>query len=35
MVVGGYSHARARELLLGGVTRHLLKTAEVPILMAH
>jgi nucleotide-binding universal stress UspA family protein len=35
MVVGGYSHARARELLLGGATRHLLVAAEIPILMAH
>ena len=35
MVVGGYSHARARELLLGGATRHLLGAAELPILMAH
>jgi nucleotide-binding universal stress UspA family protein len=35
MVVGGYSHARARELLLGGATRHLLAAADLPILMAH
>lgn len=35
LTVGGFSHSRARELLFGGVTRHLLKNATIPILMVH
>lgn len=34
-VMGGYSHSRLRELILGGVTRHMLETATVPLLLAH
>ena len=35
LVVGGYGHSRLREFVLGGVTRHLLANASLPILMAH
>jgi len=35
LVMGAYGHSRLREALLGGVTRHMLQHAEVPILMAH
>jgi nucleotide-binding universal stress UspA family protein len=35
LVVGGFSHARARELLFGGVTRHLLMHANIVTIMAH
>ena len=35
LVVGGFSHARARELLFGGVTRHLLMHSSIPTLMVH
>jgi nucleotide-binding universal stress UspA family protein len=35
LTVGGFSHARARELLFGGVTRHLLTHANIPTLMVH
>jgi len=35
LVLGGYSHSRARELVTGGVTRHVLAESEVPVLMAH
>ena len=35
IVMGGYGHARLRELLLGGVTTTLLKTMTVPVLMSH
>src|SRR5690606_2668773 len=35
IVMGGYSHSRLRQLVLGGVTRHMLKHAAVPVLMAH
>jgi len=35
LVVGGFSHARARELLFGGVTRVLLTQSNIPTLMVH
>lgn len=35
MVIGGYTHTRARELLFGGVTRHVLAAADIPVMMAH
>ncbi|MCC6919956.1 MAG: universal stress protein [Alphaproteobacteria bacterium] len=35
IVMGGYSHSRLRQLVLGGVTRHMLKHAPVHVLMAH
>ncbi len=35
LVVGGFSHARARQLLFGGVTRHLLGKAELLTFMVH
>ncbi|MFN3261698.1 MAG: universal stress protein [Pikeienuella sp.] len=34
IVMGAYGHSRFRERLLGGATRDMLKTAEVPVLMA-
>ena len=35
IVTGAYGHARWRELVLGGVTRHLLNQMTVPVLMSH
>ena len=35
LVMGAYGHSRLRELILGGVTREVLKSAEVPVLMVH
>ena len=35
LVMGGYSHSRVRELILGGVTAHVLRDASVPVLMVH
>ena len=35
IVMGGYGHTRFRELVLGGVTRTLLRSMTVPVLMAH
>ena len=35
LVVGAYSHGRLRELLMGGVTRHVLANSQIPVLMAH
>jgi len=35
LVMGGYGHSRARELLLGGATRTVLESMTLPVLMAH
>jgi nucleotide-binding universal stress UspA family protein len=35
LVMGAYGHSRLRELVLGGVTRTILRTMTVPVLMAH
>jgi nucleotide-binding universal stress UspA family protein len=35
IVMGGYSHSRFREMILGGVTEHMLFHADRPVLMAH
>lgn len=35
LVVGAYGHSRAREVVLGGVTRALLATMTLPVLMSH
>jgi nucleotide-binding universal stress UspA family protein len=33
-VIGGYSHSRLREIVFGGVTRRILRSANLPVLMA-
>jgi nucleotide-binding universal stress UspA family protein len=35
IVMGGYGHARMRELVLGGVTRTMLRSMTIPVFMAH
>jgi nucleotide-binding universal stress UspA family protein len=35
LVMGGYGHSRLREFILGGVTRGILKSMPVPVLMSH
>jgi len=35
LVMGGYGHSRLREFILGGVTRSILKSMPVPVLMSH
>ncbi len=35
LVMGAYGHRRLRELVLGGVTHHILKHMTAPVLMAH
>jgi nucleotide-binding universal stress UspA family protein len=35
LVMGGYSHSRVGEFVFGGVTRTLLKSCAVPLLIAH
>ncbi len=34
-VMGAYGHARWREMVLGGVTAHMLENMTVPVLMSH
>jgi nucleotide-binding universal stress UspA family protein len=34
IVMGAYSHARVREMILGGMTRDMLRSMTVPVLMA-
>jgi nucleotide-binding universal stress UspA family protein len=33
LAMGAYSHSRLRQLILGGVTRHVLENAKLPVLM--
>jgi nucleotide-binding universal stress UspA family protein len=35
LVMGGYGRSRLRELVMGGVTRHVLTHAQLPVLLAH
>lgn len=35
LVMGGYGHSRFREVLLGGVTRTILQSMTIPVLMSH
>ena len=35
MVMGAYGHSRLRETVLGGVTRELIATTNLPLLLAH
>ena len=35
IVIGGYGHSHIREVLLGGVTRYLIKNTNIPLLLAH
>jgi len=35
LALGAYTHSRVRELLLGGVTRHVIENARMPVLMGH
>lgn len=35
VIMGAYTHSRTRELLMGGVTDHMLRQASLPVLMAH
>ena len=35
IVMGAYGHSRFRERLLGGATRDMLKSADVPVMMMH
>jgi nucleotide-binding universal stress UspA family protein len=35
LVMGAYGHSRLREMILGGVTRDILRNMSVPVLMSH
>ena len=35
IVMGAFSHSRLREMILGGVTKHILEVAGRPVLMMH
>lgn len=35
IVMGGYGHSRMSEFIFGGMTREMLKTATLPVLMSH
>jgi nucleotide-binding universal stress UspA family protein len=35
LVMGAYGHTRFREIMLGGVTREILRSMTLPVLMAH
>jgi len=35
MIMGGYTHSRMRELILGGATRDVIENADIPVVMGH
>lgn len=35
LVMGGYTHSRLRQMVFGGVTKHVLANAKLPVMMAH
>lgn len=35
LVMGAYTHSRLRQLILGGVTRHMLHHATIPLFLSH
>jgi len=35
LVMGAYGHSRMREMILGGVTRHILANGALPVLLTH
>jgi nucleotide-binding universal stress UspA family protein len=35
LVMGGYGHSRAREYVFGGVTRQILRSMTIPVLLSH
>ena len=35
LVIGAYGHSRLQQIILGSVTKEILSTADLPVLMAH
>jgi len=33
--MGAFTHSRLIQIILGGVTRHMMSTSEIPILVSH
>jgi nucleotide-binding universal stress UspA family protein len=35
IVMGGYGHSRYQEVLIGGMTRHVIRQSPLPVLLMH
>ena len=35
LVMGAFTHSRLRQIIFGGITRHILENAQIPLLFAH
>lgn len=35
LVMGAFTHSRLRQIIFGGITRHVLENAKIPVLLAH
>ena len=35
LVMGAYTHSRVMQIILGGVTRHVVEATEIPVLLSH
>ncbi|NND83443.1 MAG: universal stress protein [Gammaproteobacteria bacterium] len=35
IVIGGYGHSRLREVVMGGMTSHMIKNSTIPVLFSH
>ncbi|HSA82507.1 MAG TPA: universal stress protein, partial [Geminicoccaceae bacterium] len=35
LLIGAYGHSRRRELVMGGVTQHIIEHTDLPVLMIH
>jgi nucleotide-binding universal stress UspA family protein len=35
LVMGAFTHSRLRQIIFGGITRHILENAQIPLLLAH
>tara|TARA_R110000824_G_scaffold182661_2_gene363652 strand:- start:3463 stop:4260 length:798 start_codon:yes stop_codon:yes gene_type:complete len=35
IIMGAYGHSRTREMIFGGVTRHMLQNSAIPLLLSH
>lgn len=35
LVMGAFTHSRLRQIIFGGITRHVMENAQIPLLLAH
>jgi nucleotide-binding universal stress UspA family protein len=35
LIMGAFTHSRLRQIIFGGITRHVLENAHIPLLLAH